>query len=77
MNQTNVYTEWQRLCEEHEAARDAYFQAFATVNQKFVAIGQGSSSDNPNEEELSEFERTWQAWEDVKRRMDQFVKDHV
>ncbi len=77
MNRNDVYTEWQKLCDEHEAAREAYFQAFADVNQKFSAIGQGTSSNNPSEEELSKFEETWQAWEDVKRRMDQFVRDNA
>lgn len=75
MNQNNVYTEWQKLCDEQEVARDTYFQAFTTVNKKFSAIGQGTSSDNPSEDDLSKFEETWQTWEDVKKRMDQFVKD--
>ena len=77
MTQIDVYTEWQKLCEEHEAARDAYFQAFAIVNQKFAAIGRGTSGINATDDELLEFERTWQAWEDVKKRMDIFVKQYA
>ena len=77
MNQIDVYAEWQNLCEEHEAARDAYFQAFAIVKQKFAAIGRGTSGRNPTEDELSEFERTWQAWDNVKKRMDTFVKQYA
>ena len=77
MTQIDVYAEWQKLCEEHEAARDAYFQAFAHVNQKFAAIGKGSSRTHPTENEFSEFERTWQAWEDIKKRMDVFVKQYA
>lgn len=77
MTKIDVYGEWQKLCEEHEAARDAYFQAFAVVNHKFVAIGQETSETNQTDNELSEFERTWQAWEDVKIRMDAFVRQNA
>jgi hypothetical protein len=77
VTQIDVYAEWQKLCEEHEAVRDAYFQAFAIVNQKFAAIGRGTSGINPTNDEISEFERTWQAWEDVKKRMDTFVKQYA
>ena len=77
MTQIDVYAEWQKLCEEHDAARDAYFQAFGTVNQKFAAIGRRTSGINPSDDELSEFERTWQAWEDVKKRMNMFVKQYA
>ena len=31
----------------------------------------------PLKNELSEFERTWQAWEDIKKRMDAFVKQYA
>lgn len=77
MNQINVYAEWQKLCDEHESAREDYFRAFTTVNQKFAAIAQGTSSINPGDDELSEFETTWQRWVDVRRRMDEFVKAHI
>lgn len=77
MTQIDISAEWQKLCDEHEAARAAYFQAFATVNQKFAAIAQGTAGTNPTDSELSEFESTWQAWEDVKRRMDIFVKQYA
>lgn len=77
MTQADVYTEWQKLCEEHEAARDAYLKAFIAVNNKFRAIGEGKSSTNPTNDELDGFEKTWSAWEDVKRRMDEFVKMHA
>jgi hypothetical protein len=76
VTQIDVYAEWQTLCEEHEEVRDAYFQAFAIINQKFAAIGRGTSGVNPDDE-LSEFKRTWQAWEDVKKRMDTFVKQYA
>jgi hypothetical protein len=31
-----VLAEWEQLCKEHDAARDAYFFAFGPVNQKFT-----------------------------------------
>ena len=77
MNQVDVHTGWQELCKEHDAARDAYFQAYAAVNHKFSAIGQRASATNPTDDELSEFEKTWQTWEDVKMRMDAFVKRYT
>ena len=77
MTHTDISNEWQKLCEEHGAARDAYFKAFATVNQKFAAIGQRKSSANPTDGELAEFERTWDMWESVKRRMSDFVKENA
>lgn len=74
---TDLYTEWQKLCEEHEAARDVYFEAFAPVHQKFIQVFQGTSSTNPSDEELSQFETAWEAWQDVKRRMDEFIKANI
>lgn len=74
MTNPNLYNDWQALCSEHESAKNAYFQAFATVNQKFMGIAQTDSRANPTENELSEFESTWQAWEGVKQRMAEFVK---
>jgi len=77
MSLNEVGAQWQKLCEEHKAARDAYFRAFATVNQKFEAIGRGTSTVNPTSAELSEFEKTRHAWQDVIRRIGEFVKKHV
>jgi hypothetical protein len=77
MSQNEIGAQWQKLCEEHEAARDAYFQAFATVNLKFAAIGRGTSSVNPTSAELGEFEKARHAWQDVIRRIGEFVKKHV
>jgi len=69
--------QWQILCEEHDSARDAFNRAFAPVNKKFVAIGEGKSRVNPTAAELEEFERTRTEWEDVKRRMQEFIKANV
>jgi len=77
MSEIDVSAEWQKLCEEHEAAKNAYFQAFSAVNQKFAAIARRTSKANPSEGELSEFETTWNTWEDVKQRMNDFVKTYA
>jgi hypothetical protein len=42
-----VGLQWQKLCEEADAARDAFSRAFGPVNQKFAAIGRGTSNVNP------------------------------
>lgn len=77
MSQADIYTEWQKLCEEFEKARDANFRAFSVVNKKFAAVGQGTSNINLTDDELLEFGRTREALEDVNRRMDKFVKAHT
>ncbi|MCU7918583.1 MAG: hypothetical protein KZQ95_09525 [Candidatus Thiodiazotropha sp. (ex Epidulcina cf. delphinae)] len=77
MSQSKIYDEWENLCEEQEKAREAYFKAFACVNQKFTAMGQGVSNENPSDSELSEFDEAWKAWKDVKDRMRQFAKDNA
>ena len=77
MTQIDVSAEWQKLCDEHEVARAAYLQAFAVVNQNFVSIAHGIARTNSTEDDLLEFDKTWQAWEDVKRRMHIFVKQYA
>jgi hypothetical protein len=77
MNESDIGEQWSRLCDEHEAARNAYFCAFSAVNQKFVAIGSNTARVNPTESELSDFQKTWQAWQEVKRRTDEFVKGYA
>lgn len=77
MTTTNIYEEWQKLCEQHEAARDAHFEALENVTRKFVGIGQGKSIANPSMEDLTKFEETWQAWEEIKNKMSEFVKKNA
>ncbi|MGB7912030.1 MAG: hypothetical protein WCF59_07370 [Desulfobaccales bacterium] len=72
-----IYSEWQQLCKEFEAARDAHFLLFAVVNQKFAAIFQGKSRLNPSEKEMSDSEAAWERLQTVLQRMDEFVKVHV
>jgi hypothetical protein len=74
---SDLYAEWEMLCTQHEAARDAYLQSFLPVNKKFSQIFQGISNTNPSDEELSKLEVAWNTWEDVRKRMEEFVKAHV
>ena len=77
MTDAKISEEWKKLCEEHEAAKNAYLEAFYAINRKFMAIGQGTSRTNPSDDELLEFERAFQALEDVKNRMSEFVKKYA
>lgn len=49
MTQTNIYEEWQKLCEEHDAASDEYFGAQTALSKKFSRVAQGTSTSNPSE----------------------------
>jgi len=77
MTQIDISAEWQKLCDEHEAVHAAYLQAFTMVNHKFAAVPYGASCANPMDSELSEFEKTWRVWEDVKKRMDAFIEQYA
>ena len=77
MSANEIGPEWQKLCEEDEAALYVYFRAFAAVNQKFSAIGKGTSSVNLTGAELTQFEKTRHAWQDVIRRMGEFAKRYA
>lgn len=71
---TNLDEEWQNLCDEQAAARDAYFDASKVECSKFAGVAEGTSSTNPTEEEIEKSEIALKAWEDVKRRMHDFVR---
>ena len=71
---TDLDDQWQKLIEEHDAARNRYFDAHGPVAKKFGAIGSGESSTNPTKAELDQRQAAWDAWQDVQLRMDEFVK---
>jgi hypothetical protein len=73
MSPSEIGPQWQKLCEEHAEAQDAYLRAFAAVDQRFSAIGKGTSKLNPTSAELTEFDKTRHAWQDVMRRTGEFV----
>lgn len=69
----DAYEKWEELCKEFEAAREAQFAAYAAVTHGFARVAKGTGG-NPTTEELDAYEKTSQRLEDIKRRMDQFVK---
>lgn len=71
MNDT--YEKWDALCKEFEAARDAHNEAQAAVTRGFARVAKGTGG-NPSEDELNAADFAWQRLEDIKRRMDEFVK---
>ena len=73
---SNVYEEWQKLCEEHEAARMALNAALAPVSQKFSANSKGSTNVNISGSEIDRLDPAWEDWEDIKKRMKDFVNTH-
>jgi 5-enolpyruvylshikimate-3-phosphate synthase len=77
MGPNEIGLQWHKLCEEADAAQSAYFRAFAAINEKFSAIGRGTPTANPTDAELTEFEKTRHAWQDVIRRMGEFVKRYA
>ncbi|GHD63884.1 hypothetical protein GCM10007350_22240 [Jeongeupia chitinilytica] len=77
MSQASPGEEWQTLCEEHRAARKAQLAAFTSVNAKFLAIGAGTSTANPTQDESIALEAAWERLQDVRARMTAFVKAQV
>jgi hypothetical protein len=73
MNQAYL-AEYLKLCEEHEAAMDAYFKISAVVIAKMAPIAQGRSPDNPTYEEESACDKAWEALKDVRLRMEEVWK---
>jgi hypothetical protein len=74
---TDLSTEWQQLCKEREAAKNVEDQLFGPIHQKFRQIFQGTSHTNPSDDELSKLEIAREVLQDVLRRMDEFIKEHV
>lgn len=77
MNEKDIVTEWQKLCDEFETARESHFQAFSAVNRKLVRVTTGATRINPTEKELYEFESTGKALEEIERRMTTLVRAHA
>ena len=69
----SAYEQWDALCKEFEVARDAFNTAQGGVTRAFARVAKGTGG-NPTEQELDAAETAWQKLEDVKKRMDEFVK---
>jgi hypothetical protein len=75
--QRAIYAEWDRLCAEHHAARDAYNAAFAPVNAAFRSIGEGRSSKNPSMADIEKMDAAWDKMQEIRKRMKEFVAKHT
>lgn len=69
----DVYAQWEELCSEFEAAREAHLKALGVVTGAFRAVAAGGSN-NPSDQELSDMTDTWARVQAIERRMDEFVK---
>ncbi len=72
----DLESEWQKLCEEHKTAMDAYHNISTIVIPKMAAIAKGTSYDNPTYEEESEFDNAMEALKNVQFKMAEFIKNH-
>ena len=77
LTQTDVYAEWQILCEELKAASDALVKISVPITQKFASIAKGISNNNPTNEELIKLETARKKLDNVLDRMDVFVKKYT
>ena len=73
---TDLQEKWQKLCEEHEETREAFYQAFSTVSQKFGAVVNSDSTENPSSDELGTYEKAMEAWHAAQSKMKDFVTKH-
>lgn len=67
------YEQWRALCDEHEVARAAYFANSRLLTDKYARVFQGDATAAPTAEEIARAREAREGWEDVRRRMDEFV----
>lgn len=71
------HEQWRALCDEHEMARAAYFTSSRMLTDKYARVFQGDRSAAPTEQEIARAREAREKWEDVRRRMDEFVASHT
>lgn len=69
--------QWRALCDEHEVARIAYFANSRILTDKYARVFQGDAVATPTEEDIRHARAARDRWEDVRRRMDEFVAGHT
>ncbi len=72
-----IASEWERLCNQHEKAKDAYNKTFAPVHAGFRGVFAGNSNANPSISQMRRAEKAWKDWQDIIRRMRAFAKKHA
>jgi len=71
------HEQWRALCDEHEVARAAYFATSRLLTDRYSRVFQGEAEAAPTEEEVERARRARETWEDVRRRMDEFVANNT
>jgi hypothetical protein len=71
------YEEWDKLCQEFHEARDAQNAVLARVTAAFRAIAEGTSRQNPSDEDIAELEEAKERLDAVQNKMDKFVRDNT
>ncbi len=77
MTNADLYRQWDVLCKEFHAARDAEWAAFIKVNTKFRAFWNDESAEGPTIQELDEREAASARLKDVETCMDAFCKKNA
>ena len=67
------HEQWRALCDEHEVARAGYFANSRMLTDKYARVFQGEHSAKPTEQEIARAREAREHWEEVRRRMDEFV----
>ena len=73
----DLYDDWRMLCNEYHSIWNAHMKSFNKVNSKYIEVGKGISNNGPSDDELDEYEKTWDAIVTIKRRMEEFVKTNT
>lgn len=71
------HEQWRALCDEHEVARAAYFANSRLLTDKYARVFQGDISAVPTGPEIDRAREAREKWEDVRRRMDEFVANNT
>lgn len=65
--------QWRTLCDEHEVARARYFANSRMLTDKYARVFQGDLSAKPTDQEIAHAQEARDRWEEVRKRMDEFV----
>ncbi|MBS1269142.1 MAG: hypothetical protein MAG794_00085 [Gammaproteobacteria bacterium] len=71
------HEQWRALCDEHEVARATYFANSRILTDKYARVFQGDLGVTPMEHEITRARVAREKWEDVRRRMDEFIMNNI
>lgn len=67
MTHNIVDEQWERLCKQHDKARDAYASAYADLVDRF---GQLSG------QHIDQHKQAWNLWQEVMQKMEDYARKH-